>query len=52
MQENYSEYKVPSFAKIDTYNFATTSKEDLSVFEELNAIAQEIEECRLRNCSN
>ncbi|MBR2994801.1 hypothetical protein IKF32_02720 [Candidatus Saccharibacteria bacterium] len=50
MSENYSEFKIPSFAKRETYNFAESTNEDLLIYEELNAIAQEIEKCRLRNC--
>lgn len=50
MSENYSEYKVPSFAKPDAYNFDAITSDSQSVYEELNAIAEEIEKCRLRNC--
>ena len=49
MSENCSEFKVPSFAKREVYNFDAT-KDALEVYEELNAISEEIEECRLRNC--
>ncbi len=50
MSENYSEYKVPSFAKPEAYNFEAISSGSQSVYEELNAISEEIEKCRLRNC--
>ena len=49
MQENYSEFKVPSFAQRETYLFEEATPETISVYRELNAIAEEIEECRLRN---
>lgn len=50
MQENSSEYKVPSFAKPKGYLFEPITKKNNSVYEELNEIAEEIERCRLRNC--
>lgn len=49
MQEDYSVYKVPSFAKKEAYNFETVSYDSASLYEELNAIAEEIEKCRLKN---
>ena len=49
MQENSSTFKIPSFAKREVYNFDTT-KETFTIYEELNAIAEEIEKCRARNC--
>ncbi|MBQ3436456.1 hypothetical protein IJG26_00645 [Candidatus Saccharibacteria bacterium] len=49
MQENYSEFKVPSFAKREVYNF-DADKDTFEIYRELNAISEEIEECRLRNC--
>ena len=49
MQENYSEFKVPSFAKREVYNFDETTNDSYSIYEELNAISEEIEQCRLRN---
>jgi len=42
------EFKVPSFAKREAYDFGA-SKESFEIYEELNQIAEEIEECRLRN---
>ena len=41
--------EVPSFAKPKAYDFEATNK-TLEVYRELNAIAEEIEQCRLRNC--
>lgn len=49
MPENYSEFKVPSFAKREVYNF-DANKDTLEIYQELTAISEEIEECRLRNC--
>lgn len=49
MSENYSEFKVPSFAKREVYNF-DANKDTLEIYQELTAISEEIEECRLRNC--
>lgn len=42
-------YRVPSFARREAYDFDVT-KEDFEIYQELNEIAREIEECRLRNC--
>lgn len=41
-------YSVPSFARREAYNFSAAD-EALKVYQELNQIAEEIEECRLRN---
>lgn len=49
MQENYSEYRVPSFAKRETYLFDEATPESRSIFNELNAISEEIERCRRKN---
>ncbi len=49
MQKNSSTFKIPSFAKQEAYNFDIT-KDTMDVYQELNAIAEEIEKCRLRNC--
>ena len=51
MSNNYSEqsYNVPSFARQEVYNFDATN-DSYEIYQELNAIAKEIEECRLRNC--
>ena len=48
MQKDSSTFKIPSFAKSEAYNFDTT-KETFEIYQELNAIAEEIEKCRLRN---
>lgn len=48
MQSNSSEYKVPSFAAQQMYNFDMTD-DTLAVYRELSTIAEEIEKCRLRN---
>lgn len=48
MQNDSSTFKIPSFAKREAYNFDAT-KETFEIYKELNAIAEEIEECRLRN---
>ncbi len=40
---------VPSFARQEMYNFDVTN-DNYEVYQELNEIAKEIEECRLRNC--
>ncbi len=48
MQNKSSTFIIPSFAKREVYNFDTT-KETLEIYEELNAIAEEIEKCRSRN---
>ena len=48
MQENFSIFKVPSFAKRETYDF-DAGKDFLNIYKELTNIAEEIEECRLRN---
>ncbi|MBQ1298787.1 hypothetical protein IJH72_00865 [Candidatus Saccharibacteria bacterium] len=49
MEENHSTFKIPSFARSEVYDF-DASKDTLEVFKELNAISEEIESCRLRNC--
>ena len=48
MQKNSSTFNIPSFAKQKAYNFEITES-TLEIYEELNAIAEEIEKCRLRN---
>ena len=48
MQKNSSTFNIPSFAKREVYNFDVT-QDTLDVYGELNAIAEEIEKCRLRN---
>lgn len=48
MPNNSSTFNIPSFAKREVYNFDVT-KDTLEVYEELNAIAEELEVCRSRN---
>ena len=48
MPEDSSTFKIPSFAPPEAYNFATT-KSTFAVYQELTAIAEEIEKCRARN---
>ena len=48
MQDDSSIFRVPAFERREAFNFDTTKK-SLSVFEELNAIAEEIERCRAEN---
>ena len=48
MQNSYSDFQVPSFAKREVYNF-DAPRESVEVFQELNQIAEEIEACRKRN---
>ena len=42
-------FQIPSFAKKEVYNFEA-SDESFTIYRELNQIAEEIEQCRLRNC--
>ena len=44
-----SEYQVPAFGKRKAYNFVSNVS-SLDIYNELSQIAEEIEECRLRNC--
>ena len=44
-----NEQKVPSFAKAEAYDFVRRDK-NLEIYQELNEIAEEIEQCRLKNC--
>lgn len=50
MQQNSSEYKVPGFIKREAYSFDTAKLQSPNLYDELNAIAEEIEKCRLANC--
>lgn len=43
------EFKIPSFAKPETYDFGVTD-ESFKIYQELNEISEEIERCRLKNC--
>ena len=49
MQNDSSTFKIPSFAKREVYSFDAT-EETFELYKELDAIAEEIEKCRLRNC--
>ena len=49
MQNDYSVFPIPSFAKREAYDFDATA-ESYAIYRELNEIAEEIELCRLRNC--
>lgn len=48
MPNDSSTFKIPSYAKREAYNFDTTT-ETFEIYQELNAIAEEIEQCRLKN---
>lgn len=53
MPKNYSDLMVPEFHRqtlidFDTDKFIPTA-ETIKVYEELNAISEEIEKCRMRN---
>ena len=53
MQKNYSDSMVPEFKRQTLIDFDadkfTPSSESIEIFEELNAISEEIETCRKRN---
>ena len=49
MQNNSLSSTVPSFAKVKAYDF-DESEESFALYQELSKIAEEIEECRSRNC--
>ncbi|MBQ3433093.1 hypothetical protein IJG22_02225 [Candidatus Saccharibacteria bacterium] len=44
-----SVYQVPAFRERNGYAFAE-NRANLEVYQELNQIAEEIEQCRLKNC--
>lgn len=48
MPPDYSTFKIPTFLKSETYDFGVNEK-SLAIYQELKAIAEEIEACRLRN---
>lgn len=48
MQNDCSNFKIPSFERQNAYNF-DENKDELETYRELNAIHEEIEKCRLRN---
>ncbi len=45
MQDDCLKFKIPSFAKEEAYDFEAVAS-SYAVFQELNAIAEEIEKCR------
>ncbi len=45
MQDDSFRFSIPSFTKKEAYDFEAVA-ENCAVFQELNAIAEEIEECR------
>lgn len=49
MQKDFSTLQMPSFERPQAYDFDAISSNSLDVYRELNAIAEEIEQCRLRN---
>lgn len=50
MQEDYTVFKIPSFAKREAYDFSVNEKAvNFAFYDELNQIAEELEKCRLRN---
>ena len=49
MQKDYSIFPIPNFAKQDEVDFDDENSDFQEIYLELNAIAEEIERCRLRN---
>lgn len=50
MPKDYSVFQIPFFNKNEeSYVVNTVSSSDFDIYKELNAIAEEIEKCRLRN---
>ena len=56
MQEDYTVFKIPAFARHEAYDFEvntpTASVQEpanFDFYDELNQIAEELEKCRLRN---
>ena len=50
MQEESSKFKIPA-SDFPGMQIFDTSEDTYEVFYELNQIAEELESCRLRNCS-
>lgn len=46
--ESNSSFQIPSYAREKAYDFAAT-KDTFEVYQELKAIAEEIEECRSKH---
>lgn len=49
MANDYTSFQIPSYTRQESYDFEA-SDENYKVYEELNKISEEIEECRRRNC--
>lgn len=49
MQKDSSVFQVPGLARQDATSFVVAD-DFAEIYEELNAIAEEIEECRLKRC--
>ena len=53
MQKNFLSSKVPAFKRSGTIDFDTEkfkpTSDSVKIYEELNAISEEIEDCRRRN---
>ena len=53
MRNNFSNSRVPAFRRSGTIDFDTEkfkpTPESVKIYEELNAISEEIENCRRRN---
>ena len=47
MSENYSIFKIPAKKQPEAYSYVSVNNFEL--FDELNAISEEIERCRLEN---
>lgn len=47
-QKDYSTFSIPSFPKGEVYDFNSVN-DFFDVYQELNQISQEIDQCRLRN---
>ena len=48
MQDDYSTFRIPSFAKREAYVFDTP--ETFEIYQELSSISEEIEKCRNAAC--
>ncbi len=46
--EANSAFRIPSFARAETYNFEAT-KDNFEIYKELSQVAEEIERCRAEN---
>lgn len=50
MEENYSVFNIPNFTKNEIKEETPQEGYNFEIYNELNQIAEELEECRLRNC--